>query len=131
MAVEFVLRFPEGTTQQYDDVMRIVGLDQPGAAWPDGLLSHTAGAYDGGLCVVDVWEADEDFDRFLTSTLQPAMATVGVPQPEVTRVEVYNRWAGNARNEAAIHAIFDLINRGDYDRIPDLISPDYVDHSPV
>jgi hypothetical protein len=64
---------------------------------PDGLIMHTAGhAPDGSWRIFDVWESQEDFDKFNEKTLGPAlrevigeeMAAMEAPRREV--YELYN-----------------------------------------
>jgi hypothetical protein len=77
--------------------MRELGLalvDDSAPGWPDGIVSHVAGSRaDGGLTVVDVWESQAAFDRFMADRLQPAFEAVGgVPQPAVVPFEVRNAY---------------------------------------
>ena len=65
---------------------------------PDGLIIHTAvDMGDGRLTIIDVWESQEDFEKFGESRLGPAFATVAgrmgidmsqAPQPETQVLEV-------------------------------------------
>jgi hypothetical protein len=65
---------------------------------PDGLIIHTAvDMGDGRLTIIDVWESQDDFDKFGESRLGPAFATVAgrmgidmsqVAQPETQVLEV-------------------------------------------
>src|SRR5438045_2026172 len=88
-----VMKFAGGTQQEYDAVSHQIGLDTPGAQWPDGLRQHFAGPTDnGGWCVVDEWESREDFQRFFESRLRPAFEQVGMQQPESTWFRVYNQY---------------------------------------
>jgi hypothetical protein len=62
----------------------------------DGLLSHAAAKTDGGMRIIDVWESEGAFEKFIDERLGPAMGKVegasGLPQPEPTYVEVHNHW---------------------------------------
>ena len=40
---------------------------------PEGLILHTAGEFDGGFYVYDVWESKDHFERFVQSKLGPAL----------------------------------------------------------
>ena len=44
---------------------------------PDGLILHTAGQGEQGWYVDDVWESQDDFQRFVESNLGPALQEVG------------------------------------------------------
>jgi hypothetical protein len=63
MAIGLLMQFPGGTAEQYDAVMEKLGLEGNQGDWPDGIISHFAGAYPEGWCVVDVWESQDSFDR--------------------------------------------------------------------
>src|SRR6266511_2244581 len=55
--------------------------------------SATRATPDGALTVVDVWESQADFDRFLASRLGPAFDKVGgMPQPDITPFHVHNTY---------------------------------------
>jgi hypothetical protein len=89
MAVGLVMTFQGLGAQRYDAIMRELGLTAGGGNWPDGIISHAAGATQDGWCVVDVWESQERFDRFLNGRLRPAFdATGGQQEPEVIAFEI-------------------------------------------
>lgn len=97
MAVGFTITFDGIDKDQYEAVMGKANLDlrspgNPNAAdkWPDGIISHVAGASPTGWCVVDVWESQGAFDQFFADRLGPALQNAGLPQPNVTSFEVYN-----------------------------------------
>ena len=92
MAVAFEMRFAGATLDQYDRVMELMGRDgSPMDVAPDGLLFHWAAATDDGIIVVDVWETDEQFDRFAKEQIGPSTQQAGIPAPPVvTRYAVHN-----------------------------------------
>lgn len=52
---------------------------------PVGLMLHVAGPTEEGFRVIDVWESEEAWQRFLTERLDPAIAALGGPfRPEPT-----------------------------------------------
>lgn len=80
--------------------MTALGLGSPGVEetqpWPDGLISHVAGATDGGWCVVDLWQSHEHLERFFAERLGPAMESVwDLAPPSITWFQVYNTHAGS------------------------------------
>lgn len=83
MAELLILEFEGFEQAQYDAVNKTLGIDMHTGegAWPDGLVSHTAGAIDGGFVVVEVWETREDQDDFMTSRLRSALHGAGVAGP--------------------------------------------------
>src|SRR3954452_108845 len=93
MAVCLTMQFAGMDTKKYDAVMGQLGLSSAIANWPQGILSHVAGPTSDGLCVVDLWESQQDFDAFMNSRLKPAFDAVGgLPQPSVTSFQVYNSY---------------------------------------
>jgi hypothetical protein len=93
MAIGLVLQFEGVNAAKYDAVMKELGLSGNEGSWPEGILSHMAGSTPEGWCVVDVWESQAHFDRFLNSRLKPAFDRVGgMPQPRVTTVQLLNTY---------------------------------------
>ena len=70
----------------YPKVNEVLGLDPNTGAgdWPKGLISHLAGAGDGAVVVVEVWESRADQEAWMSGRLGAAMGQVGVPQPKRT-----------------------------------------------
>jgi len=90
MAIGLVMRFEGVNARRYDAVMDQLGLTATGGDWPEGIISHAAGATRDGWCVVDVWESQEQFDTFLHTRLEPAFERAGgLPEPEVIPFEVH------------------------------------------
>ncbi len=93
MAVAEIVRFPEGRgAQDYD----ATGLDLAGDP-PDGLIFHSAGEFDGRFQVFNVWESQEQAERFIEDRLRPAIkAAVGeeafeqMPDADRTFTDVHN-----------------------------------------
>ena len=94
MSVAFVMQFDNIGQDKYDAVMKELGLDRLGAKWPEGVLGHTAGKSANGWCVVDIWESEGAFGKFRETRLGPALMKVGgIPEPQVTTFQVYNRYS--------------------------------------
>lgn len=96
MAIGFVMQFAGMGIDGYNDAMTNLDLESPGVRdvtndWPTGIIAHYAGPTEKGWCVVDVWESQERFDAFMQARLGPAMGKAGLPEPQVTPFEVYNR----------------------------------------
>jgi hypothetical protein len=90
MAVAIIMEFPGATLQQYDEVIKLMGLT-PGGAGPAGSLSHWVAATDGGIRVVDVWSTREAFDAFAKDSIGPMTAKVGMSPPSsLEALEVHN-----------------------------------------
>jgi hypothetical protein len=96
MAVAFKMKFEGATLEQYDRVMELMGLDQ-GDSSPDGAVFHWVSATDDGIVVVDVWESDEQFNKFAEEQIGPYTQQVGIPNPPVvTRFAIHNTLVGDA-----------------------------------
>lgn len=81
---------PGGTLAQYDEVSQKME-GNVGNDTPEGVHAHIAGATDGGIRVIEVWDSAAQADRFdQESGLGEAMQEVGVPEPTITEFEVHN-----------------------------------------
>jgi hypothetical protein len=80
---------PEGSQEMYEKVREQLGLQDA----PAGGIFHAAGpGPNGGWRVIEVWESQEDADRFFQEHLRPAFEAVGVPgraQPQFWPVHSY------------------------------------------
>ena len=90
MAVAIEMHFTGATLEQYDAVIKLMGLDD--GTIPDGAIFHWVAAADDGIQVVDVWETMEQFDAFARDQIGPFSAQAGIEAPPVmTRYAVHNR----------------------------------------
>lgn len=92
MAVCLMMQFATMDRAKYDEVMKTLDWHHSGP--PQGLISHMAGPMKQGWGVVDVWESQADFDRFLHGNLTQAFERVGARMPalQVTPFELHNRF---------------------------------------
>lgn len=65
--------WPGAIEEQYWDEVAAV---HPKGGLPKGQLHHAAGAVDGGVLVVAIWDSKESSDRFVADVLM-----VHVPEP--------------------------------------------------
>jgi hypothetical protein len=94
MAVAFKMRFPGATIEQYEQVIELMGFTGD-VADADGAIFHWVAKTDDGLLVVDVWESDEQFERFSEEQIKPFTQQVGITEPPlITRHEVHNTLIG-------------------------------------
>lgn len=94
MAVAFKMRFRGATIEQYDQVLELMGFTG-GIVDADGAIFHWVAKTDDGILVVDVWESDEQFERFSEEQIGPFSEQVGIPEPpQVSRHEVHNLLVG-------------------------------------
>jgi hypothetical protein len=89
MPVATLVDNPQGTQEIYEKVRQHIGLEAPA-----GGILHIAGpSPSGGWRVIEVWESEEDANRFYEERLKPAFEAVGVPgpppQPQVWAVHNY------------------------------------------
>ena len=81
---------PGMTLEQYDDVIHRMGFEPRGSGGP-GALFHWVTKTDDGIRVTDVWETQEDFEKFAEEKIGPITQQVGVQgQPETTYFDVHN-----------------------------------------
>jgi hypothetical protein len=82
MAVVMRMDWPEVTREQYDATLEAV--DWEGNP-PEGAIFHVAFFDEGGFKVVDVWESEDHFQRFMDARLSAGIAQVGIEgEPKVT-----------------------------------------------
>jgi hypothetical protein len=87
--MSFVFHFsPDAmTAQKYDEC--IARLAAAGAAAPEGRLSHVCYGPADRLCVFDVWDSRESFERF-GPTLVPILTDLGIDPGTPDTAEVHN-----------------------------------------
>jgi hypothetical protein len=89
MPVAIIMDFPGGTLEQYDEIIKKMGLED--GSTPPGAIFHWVTATDDGLRVVDVWETREVFDKFAEEQIGPYSQEVGIPgPPQTTYHDVHN-----------------------------------------
>jgi hypothetical protein len=87
VAIAIFFETPGVTQQQYEEVIQ--RLEAAGEGAPAGRLYHVAGPTETSWRVVDVWESQEQFDRF-GQTLLPILQEVGFPPLEPQPWPVHN-----------------------------------------
>jgi hypothetical protein len=93
MGVAVWMEWPGVTEQQYDQVMALLGLDSNPAA---GGNFHAAGFTKGSLCVFDIWDSQQAFEKFQRDRLSAAVKTVGLTtQPRVRFIPIHNLYSTN------------------------------------
>jgi hypothetical protein len=86
MALAFLQVFPGVRQEQYDQA--VVSL-QRGGITGEGRIFHVAGPTEEGWWVVDVWESQEAFDKFIQK-LGPVLQEVGMGPPQLKVWLVHN-----------------------------------------
>jgi hypothetical protein len=94
MPTVMLMEWPGVEPAQYDEVMRVLRLDeQP----PENAYFHVSGFEDGTLRVLDIWESQADFERFQESRLMSAVQQAGIEgQPNVRYYDVHNIYVPEA-----------------------------------
>jgi hypothetical protein len=91
MAVCLVINFSGIDAKKYDailDHMRKTGTSPEDAP---GFISHAVGFMGDDCHVVDLWESQADFERFLEKRLRPAFDTLRITaEARVNAFEVHN-----------------------------------------
>jgi steroid delta-isomerase-like uncharacterized protein len=133
MAVTFTIELGSdvGSRAQLDEVRRLLEMDTD-EAMPPGMLAHLESETADGYRIVDVWESESDFARFLSGPLGRAFDQAGfrpleqAPQTEqVISLLLRQRVASY---EATVRELNDAFARGDVDVIDRHLHPDFVDH---
>jgi hypothetical protein len=70
VAILRIQRPKDVTYEMYQGVQAKIDVN---ADPPPGLIVHTAGEVDGALQIVDVWESQDDAERFAEERLRPAI----------------------------------------------------------
>lgn len=102
MTVALVIDIPDGTMEQYEQVVARLHPDRRMA--PGGVL-HVAGRYQGGLRAIDLWESIEHFVRFRDEQLVPEIQALGVAMPDVRVVEIDEEKPGNGEDSALVQFV--------------------------
>jgi hypothetical protein len=93
MATVMLMEWPGVTQEQYNRVMSILGLDSKPAR---GGIIHVAGFSGGSLRVLDIWDSQQDFERFQQERLNAAVQKAGIGgQPKVQFFPAHNVYAPN------------------------------------
>ena len=75
---------PGATIEQYEEVAGKIGTDKP-----QGAHVHIAGKNGRGLQVIEVWDSQEDIDRYMNAGLGKAMEAANLPEPSISEFEVH------------------------------------------
>ena len=72
--------------------------EELGEEAPEGLIVHVAGPTPRGFRIIDVWDSEDAWERFLRERLEPARERAGVtgvaPAPHFESLAVRNTWRG-------------------------------------
>jgi hypothetical protein len=91
MALTVLYQIPGLTQDQYDQIIETL---QAGGITAQGRIYHVAGPMEGGWQVLDVFESQEAFERFIGGGLGPVMQRLGIAPPPMTFSPVHNMLRG-------------------------------------
>jgi heme-degrading monooxygenase HmoA len=93
MATVMSMHWPEVTKEQYEAARAEVRWE---TETPKGAKYHVSWFGDDGLHVFDVWDSAEDFQKFVETRLNPAVAKIGIKgEPKVTLAQAHAIFAPN------------------------------------
>ena len=81
MATVMIMRWPEVSKAEYEQARREVNWE---GQVPKGAKFHVAWFAADGFHVVDVWESQADFERFVHDRLMPAVKRIGIKGQPIT-----------------------------------------------
>jgi hypothetical protein len=112
-----VLELPGVTTEDYDRVQEIMFAKDP--EQPEGLISHVAGPTDDGVLIIDVWESEDDLNRFVHERVGPAMQQVGAPQAQPRVLPIHAHIPHGKGTDAGVILVIesDGFRPADYDAV--------------
>ena len=77
MAVAMMVDNPHGSQELYEQLRAELGLEKPA-----GGIFHIAGpSPNGGWRVIEVWESEDEANRFFQERFFPALQTLGASGP--------------------------------------------------
>jgi hypothetical protein len=83
MAIVVTLEVPGMTKEQYDRSVSQFGNEVKHAK---GFIAHCSGAIEGGYYVTEMWQSQEDWERWMRETVMPAAGELGIqPSPPTIR----------------------------------------------
>ncbi len=93
VAVGVQVDFAGMTLEQYDEVIKEMGFEPQGTGGP--ALFHWVTKTSDGVRVTDVWENQEDFEKFAEEKIGPITQAAGVEaKPEIQYFDVHNYLTG-------------------------------------
>ena len=93
MSTLMLMSWPEVSEDQYQQARRDVNWE---TNVPDGAKFHVAWMGEDGLRVLDLWESQENFDKFVKERLMPVVQKIGIQgQPKVTFADPLSVFAPN------------------------------------
>jgi hypothetical protein len=93
MATVMLMHWPEVSLAQYDQARKEINWE---GDTPKGAKFQVAWMGKDGFHALDLWESQEDFQRFVEERLMPGVQKIGIAgQPEVKLTEAHAVFAPN------------------------------------
>jgi len=93
MAIVMQMHWPEVTREQYEAVRKDVGWERD---IPRGAKYHVAWFGSDGFHVIDVWDSQADFEKFMQARLAPGVQRAEIQgQPHVQFSPAHATFAPN------------------------------------
>jgi hypothetical protein len=96
MATVMIMHWPEASKEQYEQARKEANWE---GDVPQGAKFHVAWFGADGLHVLDIWESQQDFERFMQQRLAASVQKIGIQgQPRVEFAEAHAVFAPNISN---------------------------------
>jgi hypothetical protein len=93
MAIVMLMHWPEVSLEQYERARKEINWE---GDVPKGAKFHTTWMGNDGFHVLDLWESQEDFDRFTQERLMPGVQKIGIQgKPKVDFYQAHSVFAPN------------------------------------
>ncbi len=87
MAIVVTVEVPGMTKEQYEQSRAKLGVAVKHAP---GFIAHASGAMEGGYFLTEIWQSQEDWERWVREAMTPAAEGLGVQPapPQVRQAEL-------------------------------------------
>ena len=96
--------------KMYDAVVDDMGVRDNA---PRGSIYHFCAPVEGGMCICDLWETREDFERFAQESIAPVSAKHGIAPPQVEISEVHEMVLGQSTGRNGVALFVEWEGRSD------------------
>ena len=90
MAIAAEVNFEGSPMEKYFESIKLLDATPEGRHPDPGCLFHWVTETDGGYRVTDVWQTQDQFEKFIEERVRPVTEQLGVSPPQVKIVTVAN-----------------------------------------
>jgi hypothetical protein len=90
IAIEFSVQGDGATIASYFEAIKRLGATPEGPHPDPSCLFHWVTEDPNGYTVTDVWTDKAAFDKFVEEKVMPVSDELGMPQPQITYIDVAN-----------------------------------------